>query len=180
MWQAMPVTLLPNNVGLLNSELRAFAEGLSALVERLQFPHLDIERSSVVGDADGLHFTLVHARRPELGVEAIADGHGEIIVSYGHEHEHFRSNDATSGMVRPFQSGDHVQTTLTFVEGLLTGRVELQLWKRPFGIKLRSFWTGEDGKAELFLRSSTVLPVFGWSRTPEIYRFDFTKPGSSI
>lgn len=134
----------------------------------------------MVGDADGLHATLTHARRPELGVGVIADGHGEIVVSYGNEHEHFRSDDATSGKVWPFQSGDHIHATLTFVEGLLTGRVELQVWTRPFVVKTRSFWTGTDGRAELFLRSSTVLPILRWSRTPEIYRFDFTKQGSSL
>jgi hypothetical protein len=175
------VTLLPKNVESLNRELRTIAEGLSAIVERLQLPLLDLASSSVVGDDDdGLHATLTHARRPELGVEVIADGHGEIVVSFGYEHEHFRSDDAMAGRVWPFQGADHVQATLTFVEGLLTGRVELQVWKRPFSVKVRSFWTGEDGRAELFLRSSTVLPVLGWSRTPETYRFDFTKQSASI
>lgn len=172
--------MLPNNVESLNPELQAIAEGLSAIVERLSLPQLDLAKSSVDGDADGLDATLTHAQCPELGIAVIADGHGEIVVSYGKEHEHFRSDDATSGKVWPFPSGDHIHASLTFIEGLLTGRVELQVWTRPLVVKTHSFWTGKDGRAELFLRSSTLLPVLWWSRTPEIYRFDFTKQSSSL
>jgi hypothetical protein len=169
--------MLPN-VELLNPEQRAVAEGLSAIVERLDPIQLDVAASSVSGDADGLNVTLVHASRHELQIDVNADGHGEIVVSYGQEHEHFRSEDSAVGREWPFWSPDHIQATLTLVEGLLTGRVELHVWKRPFGIRTRSFWIDEDGAAAVFLRGGTVGPFFGWSRTPEIYHFDFTKPGA--
>ena len=86
-------------------------------------------------------------------------------------------DDAEAGRVWPFPSEDHIQATLTLVECLLTGRIELQVWKRPLGVKTRSYWINEDGQAELFLRGGTAGPYFGWSRTPEIYRFDYTRPG---
>ena len=163
--------------GALNPEQRAVAEGLAAILERLNPPHLDVAGSSVVADTNGFHVTLLHSNRPELRGDVDASGGGEIIVSYGVEHEHFRSEDAEAGRVWPFPSEDHIQATLTLVECLLTGRIELQVWKRPLGVKTRSYWINEDGQAELFLRGGTAGPYFGWSRTPEIYRFDYTRPG---
>jgi hypothetical protein len=161
-------------VGSLNPEQRAVAQGLAAILERLKPPHLDVAGSSVVADADSFHVTLIHNDRPELRVDVDAGGDGEIVVSYGCEHEHFRSGDAEVGRVWPFPSEDHIQATLSLVEYLLTGRIELQVWKRPLGIKTRSYWINEDGQQELFLRAGTAGPYFGWSRTPEIHRFDYT------
>ncbi len=163
----------------LNPEQRAVAEGLDALVERLDPPHLDLAESSAVADANGLHVTLIHTIRPEFRIDVDTDGRGEIVVSYGYEHEHFRSEDSAVGRVWPFPSADHIEATLALVEYLLTGRIELQVWKRPFGVRTHSFWINDDGRAELFLRGGTVGPYFGWSRTPQIYRFDFIGPGSA-
>lgn len=165
---------IPGNVESLNPEQQAIAEDLAAIIDRLDLPHLDVAASSVAGSADGLHVTLIHTNRPDLRVDVDADVHGEVIVSYGVEHEHFRSEDATDGRVWPFPSTDHIEATLTLVECLLTGRVELHIWKRPFGVKTRSFWINDNGQPELFLRSGTVGPFIGWSRAPEIHRFDFT------
>jgi hypothetical protein len=39
-------------------------------------------------------------------------------------------DDAEAGRVWPFPSEDHIQATLALVECLLTGRIELQVWKR--------------------------------------------------
>ena len=164
-------------VGSLSPEQRAVAEGLAAILERLNPPQLDLAESSVVGDANGLHVTLMHKSRPELRVDVDASGNGEIVVSYGHEHEHLRSQDPELGRVWPFPSEDHIQATLALVEYLLTGRIELQVWRRPLGVKTRSYWINENGQAELFLRGGTTGPYFGWSRTPEIYRFDYTRSG---
>jgi len=176
LWQAVHMTSWLLEVeGPLNPEQRAVAGGLAAILERLNPPHLDVAGSSVVADTNGFHVTLLHSNRPELRVDVDASGGGEIVVSYGAEHEHFRSEDAETGRVWPFPSEDHIQATLTLVECLLTGRIELQVWKRPLGVKTRSYWINEDGQAELFLRGGTVGPYFGWSRTPEIYRFDYTR-----
>ena len=166
--------------GPLNPEQQAVADGLTAIVERFALPQLDVAASSSVADAGGFHATFVHRKNPELRVDVYAGGPGgEIVVGYGNEHENFRSQDAVEGLVFPFPSGDHIQATLSLVESLLTGRVELHVWKRPLAIRTRSYWINEDGKPELFLRGGTVGPFFGWSREPEIYRFDFTEPASS-
>jgi len=166
--------------GELNPEQRAIAEGLAAILERLNPPHLDVTGTSVVTDTNGFHVTLQHNTRPELEVVVAASGDGEIVVSYGVEHEHFRSEDAGVGRVWPFPSNDHVEATLTLVECLLTGRVELHVWKRPLGIRTHSYWINEEGQPELFLRGGTFGPYLGWSRTPAIHRFDFTRPGPSL
>ena len=58
------------------------------------------------------------------------------------------------------------------------GRIELQVWKRPFAIKTRTFWINQYGERELTLRGGTVGLFLGWSRQPEVYRYDFTPPRS--
>lgn len=179
-WQALYVTSWILDIpGELNPEQRAVAEGLASILERLNPPHLDTAGSSAIADGDGLHVTLQHSTRPELGILVNASGDGEITVSYGEEHEHFRSEDAEVGRVWPFPSNDHVQATLTLVECLLTGRIELHVWKRPLGVKTRSYWINKDGQPELFLRGGTFGTYLGWARRPTIYRFDFTRPGPS-
>jgi hypothetical protein len=165
-----------NGVGSLNPEQQAVAEGLDAILERLDLPHLDVAASSAVADGNGFHVTLVHRNRPEFTIDVEASGDGEIFILYGPEEESFRSEDAHMGRVWPFPSADHVQATLALVEYLLTGRIELHAWKRPLAIKTRSYWINEEGQPELFSRASTVGPSLGWSRQPEIYRFDFTEP----
>jgi hypothetical protein len=167
---------IQNGVGSLNPEQQAVAEGLAAILERLDLPHLDVAASSAVADPNGLHVSFAHRNRPEFKIDVEASGHGETFVFYGQEEEWFRSQDADMGRVWPFPSPDHVQATLALVEYLLTGRIELQVWKRPLAIKTRSYWINEHGQPELFSRASTIGPVFGWSRQPEIYRFDFTEP----
>lgn len=157
----------------LNEEQQAVADGLAAVLKRLNPSQLDVTRCSAVLHGNGFHIVLAH-RNGEYRIDIDADGNGESVVSYGLEHEHFRWEDADVGRVWPFPSDDHVQATLALVEYLLTGRVELHVWKRPFAIKTRSYWINDQGEAELFLRGGTVGPFFGWSRTPEVNRFDFT------
>jgi len=164
--------------GSLNAEQRAVADGLVAEVERLDPAQLDAGASSAVADENGFHITLAHRHRPEFNIVVDAGGHGEVVVSYGHEHETFRSEDAEVGRVWPFPSEDHVQATLALVGSLLTGRVELHVWKRLLGVKTRSYWINEDGQPELFLRGFNGGPFFGWSRTPQTYRFDFMEAAS--
>jgi hypothetical protein len=167
---------IQNVVGSLNPEQQAVAEGLDAILKRLDLPHLDVAASSAVADANGFHVALVHRTRSEFTIDVEASGDGEILIFYGQEEISFRSEDAHMGRVWPFPSADHVQATLALVEHLLTGRIELQVWKRPLAIKTRSYWINEHGQPELFSRASTVGPFLGWSRQPEIYRFDFTEP----
>jgi hypothetical protein len=162
--------------GPLTDEQQTVVEGLAALVGRLQPGYLDHGASSAVADDNGLHVILVHRTRPDFRIDIDAAGYGEIVVSYGAEHEHFRSEDAARGRVWPFPSDDHIEGALALVEYLLTGRIELQVWKRPLGVKTRSYWINDEGQAELFLRGGTAGPFFGWSREPELYRFDFTAP----
>jgi hypothetical protein len=167
---------IQNVVGSLDPEQLAVAEGLDAILERLDLPHLDVAASSAVADTNGFRVTLVHRNRPEFTINVDASGDGEVFVFYGPEEEFFRSKDASMGRVWPFPSADHLQAALSLVEYLLTGRIELQVWKRPLAIKTRSFWINEHGQPELFSRASTVGPFLGWSRQPDVYRFDFTEP----
>lgn len=171
---------LLKGIASLAPDQRAVAEGVAAILERLDLPYLDVAGCSAVADANGLHVTLQHRRRPGLRIDVIAGDGGEIVVSYGLEHEHFRYEDAQVGRVWPFPSEDHVGATLALVEYLLTGRIELHVWKRPLAITTRSYWINDAGQRELFLRGGTVGPFFGWSRTPEVYRFDFTESSSSV
>lgn len=120
----------------------------------------------------GLEICLVHRQDAEQTIEIYATA-GEIVVSYGPEHEHFRPSDPADGRVWPFPSGDEVEGAATLVEGLLTGRIELEVWKRPLAVKTRSYWRDDTGQRRLFLRGSTVGSYFGWSREPEEIRFDF-------
>ena len=77
----------------------------------------------------------------------------------------------------PFDQGDFTATSLFFIEQLLVGRIRVEVLRRPFQIKTRTYWLNEDGQPELFLRSGTFLPVMGWSRTPRIEQINFmTQP----
>lgn len=173
--QAPPMSSWVQDVsGPLNAEQKAIADGIDAILERLNLPLLDVAASSAVADAKGFHVSLVHRNRPELTIDVSAFGNGEVFVLYGQEEESFRSRDVDMGRVWPFPGADHVQATLALVEYLLTGRVELRVWKRPLAVKTRSYWINEQGHHELFSRSSTWGPTLGWSREPEVYRFDFT------
>jgi hypothetical protein len=159
----------------MNPEQRTLAEGLAAIIERVKPPHLDVEKSSAGVTGTSFHVTLIHDSCPELRIDVDAGGDGEVAVSYGHEHEHFSSGDAQDGRVWPFPSEDHIRATLALVEYLLTGRIELWVWKRPLGIRTRSYWINDQGYPELFLRGGTAGPYFGWSRSPKVYRFDYSQ-----
>ena len=118
---------IQDGVGSLNPEQQAAAEGLDAILERLDLPHLDVAASSAVADANGLRVS-VHRNRPRRDVHLC-----------GPEEESFRPADAHMGRVWPFPSADYVQATLALVDSLLTERIELHVWKRPLAIKSRSY-----------------------------------------
>jgi len=178
-WDAVVVTEWMREVaGPLNTEQQLVLDGLAAILGRLDLPELDIGASSTVVDASGLHVKLIHRSRPDLSFDVNSPGNGEVFVFYGQEEQHFRAQDRTDGRVWPFPSEDHVQATLSMIEGLLSGRIELQVWKRPLATKSRTFWINQYGERELVLRSGTVGLFVGWSRQPEVHRFDFTAPVS--
>lgn len=102
-----------------------------------------------------------------------------MTVSFGSEHEHFSRADGDLGRVWPFDQGDFVATSLFFVEQLLTGRIQVEVLQRPLQIKTRADWLNGEGQLELFLRGGTILPVIGWSRTPEIEQISFMPPPRS-
>jgi len=158
----------------LNQEQRGLAERLDAVVTHVDLPLLDVAASSARLDSRSFHVRFAHRTTPQLAIDIDAPGDGEFIVSYWEEHESFRKGDAADGRVWPFASDDPLQATLSLVEALLTGRIELHVWRRPLAIRTRSFWINDEGESELFLRGGTVGPYFGWTRTPDVYRFDYT------
>jgi hypothetical protein len=162
---------LPELRGRLDPNETALVDGLTDLLNGLRLPALDVDASEAVKDENGLHIALAHQVRGRIvNVEAV----GEIVVSYGVEHGHFAADDAEIGRVWPFRADDHIAQALSFLRYLLTGRIELHVWRRPAAVKTRSYWIAEDGSRELFLKGGTVGPFFGWSKVPEIIRFDFT------
>jgi len=152
-------------------DLETFIDGLGALLDELQLPALDLGASTVETSRSGVHVGLSHRHDGRTVDIAVV---GEIVVSYGPEHEHFASDDADLGRVWPFEEDTHVAQAISFIRYLLTGRIEVDVWRRPLALKTRSYWIGEDGQRELFLRGGTIGPFFGWSRTPETHTFDFT------
>ncbi len=98
------------------------------------------------------------------------------MVSYGREHEHFRPDDDPGDeAVGPFGVQGTAPKVVGFVEQLLLGRIELQVWTRPLMVKTRSYWINDRGERELFLRGGTAAWVFGWARRPEILRIEFAQ-----
>ncbi len=154
----------------LDGPSRDFCSYLADLLDELELPALDTARCRARAMDGGHEITLAHRNGDTVEI-AVMD---EIVVSYGVEHEHFARDDTDLGRVWPFHEDGHIAQALEFVGYLMTGRIELHVWRRPLAIKTRSFWIADDGRPELFLRGSTIGPFFGWSSEPEIYRFDFT------
>jgi hypothetical protein len=156
-----------------NREQRALQDGVAEILERLRPSRLDPERSSATLKSGSLGLDFAHRTQPELGILVTADGAGEIVVSYGEEHEHFTADDAAHGRVWPFPCADHLEAALSLIEGLMSGRVELQVWRRPLAVRTRSYWCDDRGRPQLFLRASSLGPYVGWRREPEIRVFDY-------
>jgi len=112
----------------------------------------------------GVHVSVAHSLNPDDSLLLdIADD--EVVVSFGSEHEHFSRDD--------HDCGSFVATSLFFVEQLLTGRIRVEVLRRPFHIKTRAYWLNGEGQPKLFLRCSTVLPIVGWSRVPDVEQISF-------
>ena len=148
-----------NGAESLTAEQRRVAEGVAEMLERLDLTQLDVPRSSAVADTNGFHVALRHRLHPGLRIDVDAANSEEVVVSYGLEHEHFRREDAEVGRVWPFPSDDHVRATLTLVECLLTGRIELHVQRGLLWVRTTSYWVNDAGERELFLRGSTLLPT---------------------
>lgn len=154
---------------------REFLEQLHDLLERVKPPVVDRATSEIKPYARGVHATIAHSLNPDHSLRLdISDK--EVIVSFGSEHEHFSRDDGDLGRIWPFDQGDFVATSLYFVEQLLTGRIRVEVLRRPFQIKTRAYWLNGEGKLELFLRGRTVLPTVGWSRSPDIEQISFMAP----
>lgn len=150
---------------------RAFVAALADLLDELGLAALDTAQCRAVAMDSGHDITLAHRDR-RASIEIMVTD--EIVVSYGAEHEHFARDDAELGRVWPFHEDGHIAQALAFVRYLITGRIELHMWRRPLALKTRSYWINDDGDRELFLRGSTIGPFFGWSSEPEVHRFDFS------
>jgi len=148
--------------------LAALTDGL----DRLQPPALDRDASSIRVDAEMVTITLVHATDAARNVSVVVFG-DEAVVSYGEEHEHFRSDhEDVPGQIGPFRTPGMAPKLVAFLEALMTGRIELHVWKRPLWVRTRSYWVNEGGKRELFLRGGTAWPTLGWSG-PTVRTFGF-------
>ena len=154
-----------------NADASIFVAGLADLLDELQLPMLDDHASEVEQTEVGVHLMLSHRERGQI-VSIVA--FDDVVVSYGPEHEHFEWENAEVARVWPFHEDDHVAQALAFIRYLVTGRIELDVWYRPLAVKTRSYWIDDEGNRQLFLRGGTVGPFFGWSKEPEVQRFDFT------
>ena len=148
-----------------------FVSGLADLLDELQLPMLDDDASEVEQTEVGVDVVLAHRERGEI----VSIGwYGDVVVSYGPEHDHFEWEDAEMGRVWPFQEDDHVAQALAFIRYLVTGRIELDVRYRPFAVNTRSYWIDDEGNRQLIVRGGTIGPFFGWTREPDVQRFDFT------
>jgi len=153
-------------------ETSRFLDALPDLLDRLQPQALDHDASSVCAEAEMVTISLVHATDTARSLSVVLFG-DEAVVSYGEEHEHFRSNHEDGPrQVGPFLTRGMVPKLLSFLEALMADRIELHVWKRPLWIRTRSYWVNEAGERELFLRGGTVLPTLGWSG-PTVRRFGY-------
>lgn len=155
----------------LTADEREIVDLVNEVLTSHQLVGLDETRSTASADENGLHIALRH-RNGDHVIDIDADG--EIVVSYGLEHEHFRQDDYDGSPPLPFVDADHRTTAVAFVEQLLTGRIALDVWRRPLAIKTRSYWVDDDGAEHLFMRGGTIGPFWGWSKTPERHVIDFT------
>lgn len=159
-------------VGSLSDQQRSFLEALEDVLDRVQPSTINRTESEIKPYHRGVHIAIAHRSGPDYSLLLdVADD--EVTVSFGSEHEHFSRNDAEMGRVWPFDQGDFLATALFFVEQLLTGRVRVEVLKRPLQVKTRSYWINDEGVPELFMRGGTVLPVLGWSRSPRIEQISF-------
>jgi hypothetical protein len=123
----------------LTPRIRHFIVELEELIDRTDSPGLDRDRVEVTtGDAIAL-VRLPHRIGDEHDVEIQVDDH-TVIVSYGGEPVHLRD--------RAF--------ALQFVEALLTGRVDIDVYRGVFWRTTRSYL---DGSPSPFLVTRMPSPA---------------------
>lgn len=151
---------------------REFIEALTQLLQRVQPPAVDRAASEIKEYGRGLHVGIAHSidHEDSLHLDVTDD---EVVVSFGSEHEHFNRDDNDHGKVWPFDRGDFLPTSVFFIEQLLTGRIRVEVLRRPLQVKTRAYWLNDEGQLELFLRGSTLLPIIGWSRAPVVEQITF-------
>ena len=124
----------------LTPRIRHFIVELEELIDRTASPGLDRDRVEVTtGDAIAL-VRLPHRTGDEQDVEIQVDDH-TVIVSYGGEPVHLRD--------RAF--------ALQFVEALLQGRVDIDVYRGVFWRTTRSYL---DGSPNPFLVTRMPSPGF--------------------
>jgi len=128
----------------LTPRIRHFIVELEELIDRTDSPGLDRDRVEVTtGDAIALvrlpHRTGVESRPGNQDVEIQVDDH-TVIVSYGGEPVHLRD--------RAF--------ALQFVEALLSGRVDIDVYRGVFWRTTRSYL---DGSPSPFLVTRMPSPT---------------------
>ncbi len=161
-----------SDLGSLSAPQREFLDTLCDLLERVQPPAVDRAAAEIKPYGQGAHVRIAHSLNPDdsLLLDITDD---EVVVSFGSEHQHFGRDDHNRGQVWPFDRGSFVATSLFFIELLLTGRIRVEVLRRPFQIKTRAYWLNGEGQLELFLRSGTILPIVGWSRIPGVEQISF-------
>lgn len=149
---------------------RALVGGVAELLDDLQLPGLDPEACTASVDDLGVHIVLAHRR---LGPVVEIDDVGDLLISYGSPDDRWAWEYAEPRYLP--KDGDPLSTMLTFLRRLLTGHVELQVRRRPWGVATRSDLIAEGGSRQLLLRGGTVRPYLRWQTTPDVLRFDFTE-----
>jgi len=153
-------------------ETRALLVALAELLDRLQPATLDRAGSYLECDDETISASLVHAADEARNLAIVMFG-DEAVVSYGEEHEHFRSDHVDElEQVGPLATPGMVPKLVAFLEALMTGRIELHVWNRPMWVRTRSYWINDAGTREIFLRGGTLLPSLRWSG-PRVRTFDF-------
>lgn len=149
---------------------RQMAEDVADLLDELAPAALDPSRSSVTRDEVGLHIALFHRERGPI-VEI--DDVGEILVSYGDADDRWAWEYVEQSWL-PWEESNPLDGMMRFVRYLLTGRIQLEVRRRPWGVSARSFIVDRAGNRQLFIRGGTVRPYFRWQNEPDRMTFDFT------
>lgn len=152
---------------------RQLLDELAALLDRVKPKKLDRSRSTITNGIEGISIELRHLDDPDLAVDIEAFGE-EVVVNYGEEHEHFNvEHEYMEFVIGPFAAYSMVPRVISFLEALITGRIELHVSHRLIYVSTDSYWINDQGERERFLNGGTVIPTFRWTKEPIVRTFDF-------
>lgn len=167
---ARPEFLQPPEHAELTGVQRRVVDDVADLIDRVEPTKLDLDESSAHSHGDDVHIELAHLDPTQsIGVYVSADD--QIVVDYGPEHQGFHPSDPWE--LWPTEGRDHVAAMLALVDALLTGRLDLQVWSRPWMSRIHTVLRDGDGSEALVGRSGTIRPSLRWSRQPTVHHFDF-------